>query len=1240
MAITLFLFLTVLFYGTAIQSRVPCVTIVISPSKGYYYSGGEDCCCSGATNPCTMLQSGFSCIQENNNSVLVIKNSVWRLKRSVSLWNLANVSITGEHTSNGHFEIPSLQLVCSSSSYGIIFFNVFNVSVDSLSISDCGSQSAGIFKPYAGAVVFVNSSVISLTHLALLSSNGYGAVLRDLCGLINVTGLFVTNNTAGGLKVTFDRECYRFLTFENINVFGNGLIKPYSQGGGIYAEVNTFGAKIFLNNCMFWSNTAQFGGSLFILLNGNATGNRVVISNSLFSFNQFNKPNITNQYANSRGGGVRIVYNTTRSNNSVTFKSNCRFRSNSAAVGAAFSLVSNHIDSLYGQENIVSMLDIDIVSNYGILGSAIHAEAMGDKENGFTAVLLITSCRIISNHLSMTNDQAIGAGVVYTNGIKLFLYGINIFKKNMGSALCISSTAVHFSDDSVTVFENNTGFNGGAIAVTNLGKMIIHNRASMSFINNSAINKGGAIAVLGYGELNLDTNHYESCFLKYSSGHINAKLSFSHNKAGGIRNSIFMPSLQQCYGGSDNSMVCEWQYADSDCFSEVETLAAYMLNEPAQTVTKVEVFPGYQTKLPFACFDDRRTNVTSVTPFFAEVDGNSMLLDENSIFISDGYCTLYRNIEFTHGYLNIYTLSSRLLHVTLEVTFMDCPPGYKEVRLSKGTKFMKCSCDDFPSVRCDSSKLQASLYDDFCISSIFRASKFHFNHVENESRYLFAICEFAYHLPINSHYYTLSKNVSHVENILCGYWNRTGLFCSECKNNTGINVASWVYGCIECPTTNSGFVKSLFLFISGKLLPIVLFFLVTVLFHVNLTSGSINLYIWFCQSLALSETLVRFQSHFHVNAHIHEKWLMLLFLPLAIWNFSFMEFFFPALCIGRKLRIIHVVILDYLLALFPLLLIAINYTLIDLHYRGFRPVLAVWKPFGRCVRLFRKNWNAQHSIIDVFAAFVLLSYSKFASITFSLLVPNPVYSGDGKVVGFITLADASIQYGSNEHIPYLVLAIAVLVLIIIPPPLLLLLYPLRCFDCIHSHLSTRKRLALMTFVEAFQGCYKDGTNGTKDYRFIGSLYFFIRILSGCTTNFFAWNVEIERLLQVLTLNCVIFIVAYFQPYKKPENNKLDLLILFAFAGVLAFACFYANPNSKYIDSIWLELAFAFFVFTPSLCFTLYILYKIILMIYNLIKSACTCLSLSSVKERMTLLQAAETKVDESLPARLINPTSY
>ena len=133
------------------------------------------------------------------------------------------------------------------------------------------------------------------------------------------------------------------------------------------------------------------------------------------------------------------------------------------------------------------------------------------------------------------------------------------------------------------------------------------------------------------------------------------------------------------------------------------------------------------------------------------------------------------------------------------------------------------------------------------------------------------------------------------------------------------------------------------------------------------------------------------------------------------------------------------------------------------------------------------------SIVEAFATFILLSYVKLLSVSSDLLIPTHVYHVNGSSVGLFVYYDATIEYFGREHLPYGVLAVFVLLVFIIFPLLLLLLYPMRCFQQCLSCCGVRWH-ALHIFIDAFQGCYKDGTNGTLDCRYFAAVFLFARIL--------------------------------------------------------------------------------------------------------------------------------------------------
>ena len=124
------------------------------------------------------------------------------------------------------------------------------------------------------------------------------------------------------------------------------------------------------------------------------------------------------------------------------------------------------------------------------------------------------------------------------------------------------------------------------------------------------------------------------------------------------------------------------------------------------------------------------------------------------------------------------------------------------------------------------------------------------------------------------------------------------------------------------------------------------------------------------------------------------------------------------------------------------------------------------------------QWNIHNSLVDAFATFLLLSYVKFLSVSFDILTPTTLWDKWGRHVGTVLYYDGSVNYFGTDHLPYAVLAMTVLLVFTVLPILLLCLYPCRCFQKFLNSCHLRSQ-ALHTFMDAFQGCYKDGTKWNK-----------------------------------------------------------------------------------------------------------------------------------------------------------------
>ena len=85
-------------------------------------------------------------------------------------------------------------------------------------------------------------------------------------------------------------------------------------------------------------------------------------------------------------------------------------------------------------------------------------------------------------------------------------------------------------------------------------------------------------------------------------------------------------------------------------------------------------------------------------------------------------------------------------------------------------------------------------------------------------------------------------------------------------------------------------------------------------------------------------------------------------------------------------------------------------------------------------------------------------------------------------------------------------------------------------------------------MDAFQGSYKDGTNGSCDCRWFAGLYVFMRILFililGVTASEFC--IPLWGLLILILL----LLTALLQPYKCPTHNRINIFLLLAITFII------------------------------------------------------------------------------------------
>ncbi len=219
---------------------------------------------------------------------------------------------------------------------------------------------------------------------------------------------------------------------------------------------------------------------------------------------------------------------------------------------------------------------------------------------------------------------------------------------------------------------------------------------------------------------------------------------------------------------------------------------------------------------------------------------------------------------------------------------------------------------------------------------------------------------------------------------------------------------------------------------------------------------------------------------------------------------------------------------EYIIAFYPLVLVFLTYISIELYDRDYAVIQFLWEPFKWCLSvLHRNNWKfisynsiiAKSNIISAFATFIVLAYSKILY-TCCFLPRYGTAILNGRLIdpssSYYLKFNASIHYNSS--------------------------YSIKIFQrgpnsipCVNWHY-------LHTFMDCFQGSYKNGTNSTRDYRYFAGIYLLIRLA--------------YQILGVIDMNykneyfnpyLASLLFGIFRPYRVSFYNRLDC----AYFGLLA-----------------------------------------------------------------------------------------
>lgn len=442
----------------------------------------------------------------------------------------------------------------------------------------------------------------------------------------------------------------------------------------------------------------------------------------------------------------------------------------------------------------------------------------------------------------------------------------------------------------------------------------------------------------------------------------------------------------------------------------------------------------------------------------------------------------------------------------------------------------------------------------------------------------------------NRVYSELPQNPHNLSTAQCGLNNREGLFCGRCKQGYAPTLHLLDSKCIDCSYCLQNNIITISLYLVAELLPLTLFYLIILFSRVNVISGPIFGYVLFCQihivvSRAFSN-LIKLLLYSAGSFALH--WNRDVLLPLAgIWNLNFFTMLLPHICYGCDMDNLTVILLEYVSILYIFLLLFISYLFYRLRVTNKIVSTRCYRLFGHYVSVCCRDVRFSVSIIHTLATFIGLVLAKVGYISCQILNLIHIKNVNGTVVKQVASFDPSFDSLHFQRI----IAIVPLIILGVLPAIVLCLHPNRYFQNIVQHLfGPRRQLALAIFVDTWCSGYRDGLNGSTDYRRLCPLSLIVLLISLGIANTFDLKSESYFIITVPIMVLLSFCVSYIRPCKtKAMNMFLSFNILIIGLSALTLTLWLQD---YLLDAHSLEIAFNVLLTLPHVVMLLWFIYNI------------------------------------------------
>ena len=494
----------------------------------------------------------------------------------------------------------------------------------------------------------------------------------------------------------------------------------------------------------------------------------------------------------------------------------------------------------------------------------------------------------------------------------------------------------------------------------------------------------------------------------------------------------------------------------------------------------------------------------------------------------------------------------------------------------------QCECG--AGLLCSSDGNQVEIENGLCATSS-----------RQEGDYYIGSCPFRGNINSTNRLYSeMPSNASQLDEVMCGPYSRRGLLCGECKEGYGPAVYSLDLKCAKCSSTWSGYAISLYLFL--QFIPTTLIFISLVVFRINIVMGPLLGYVLFCQ-ITLGELNYRYFLYDYIKSNVSLFLRGLFFFSVTVsqfWSLQYFKAIIPPFCISENLTGIHIHLLNFIPVIYPLIVVIISCVLMELHARNYRMVRLLWKPFKIILSKAKLTEVTSDAVFHAFASFIFLSNTSVLLTTCQVLGAINVHNSFGMFKEKVLYIDPTVEVFSHNYTPYAIIALILFISISVIPSVLLCIYPTRVYRYLSRFLSARKRLAITAFAEALHSCFKDGLNGTRDYRGLAGapllFLFLINLALRYILQFFV-NSRTRKFEEQVIWMILVCVVSYLKPCKSTIANISLVFHMTLFGIVLCARYLWVYELS--VGTYTLELIFIACLLAPHILVALWAGYTLI-----------------------------------------------